>query len=125
MQKTLSLFVLAALTSSAMCWWNDGHIMVARIAYDVLKKNNPSVLNQAQSLLDVLTVKNPSLITSEGDYSFVESATFADDIKPRGFKWQDPWHFVDYPYFDQGGDMETFPKFKLDPQNVTAVIPVI
>ena len=73
---------------------------MARIAYDILKESNPSVLTKAQSVLDVLTDSDPSMTTSEDSYSFVECATFADDIKAHGGKWQDGWHFVDYPYFD-------------------------
>lgn len=36
----------------------------------------------------------------EGNHSFVESATFADYIKDRGFTDQSPWHFIDQPFFD-------------------------
>ena len=36
----------------------------------------------------------------EKDHSFVECATFADDIKEKGFNDQSPWHFVDQPFMD-------------------------
>ena len=40
--------------------------------------------------------------TFEKDYSFVECATFADEIKETGFDDQSHWHFVDEPFFDNG-----------------------
>jgi hypothetical protein len=36
----------------------------------------------------------------EGNHTFVECATFADDIKDKGFSDQSPWHFIDQPFMD-------------------------
>jgi len=36
----------------------------------------------------------------EANHTFVECATFADDIKDKGMSDQSPWHFVDQPFFD-------------------------
>jgi len=58
------------------------------------------------------------MIRSEQNYPFVECATFADQIKETGQKWQNNWHFVDTPYLDQGGDIKDYPKFVYDPNSV-------
>ena len=52
---------------------------------------------------------------SEGNYPFVECGRFADEIKDDPAKngtWQVPWHFINIPYFDQGGNQNDFPNFK-------------
>jgi S1/P1 Nuclease len=68
---------------------------------------------------------NEPLTDGEKDYPFVEAAPFADVIKYKGGGWQSNWHFVDIPYFDQGGNMNDFPDFKLDPKNISEAIPGI
>jgi hypothetical protein len=44
------------------------------------------------------------ITTLEKDHPFVECATFADEIKRKGFDTQAHWHFVDNPFMDQGYD---------------------
>lgn len=46
----------------------------------------------------------PSLTTQEGAHPFTECALFADTIKSMGYSWQSSWHFIDIPYYNQGGD---------------------
>jgi len=42
----------------------------------------------------------------------VECATFADEIKGKGAKWQSGWHFVDTPFVDQPGKtIDDYPDF--------------
>lgn len=61
----------------------------------------------------------------EGEYPFVECATFADEIKAKGGSWQSGWHFIDTPYLDEGGSISDYPQFKFDDNNIGAVIPAI
>jgi hypothetical protein len=61
----------------------------------------------------------------EGDYPFVECATFADEIKAKGGSFQSPWHFVDIPFLDEGGSLDDYPQFKLDDHNITVIVPGI
>jgi hypothetical protein len=52
---------------------------------------------------------------SERDHPFVECGRFADEIRMDPAKngtWQFNWHFVDTPYFDQGGNVNDYPNFK-------------
>lgn len=43
-----------------------------------------------------------SFTTLEKDHPFVESATFADEAKTRGWDDQADWHFVDIPLYESG-----------------------
>lgn len=70
------------------------------MAYDILRSNSPQSLANAESMLEVLSNNDPSITANEGEYPFVECATFADYIKGHGGRWQENWHFVDIPYFD-------------------------
>jgi hypothetical protein len=67
------------------------HIMivyvVAKIGYDVLEAKYPSILKKANTLLAVYGDANPAQVPNEGDYPFVECATFADEIKSHGGSW--------------------------------------
>ena len=40
--------------------------------------------------------------TLESKHPFVESATFADEIKNKGWESQASMHFVDLPFYDEG-----------------------
>lgn len=79
MNKT---FVFGALIITAQAWWDKGHLLVARVAYDILERENPHALEGANEELAIL--KGHSTIQalgSESDYPFVECAVFADTIK--------------------------------------------
>ena len=54
------------------------------------------------------------MTTDEDKHPFTECATFADNIKGEGMSWQSPWHFIDQPYYDMGGDASDFPDFQED-----------
>jgi hypothetical protein len=56
-----------------------GHMIVARIAEDLLQKESPASLQAANSLLTKFT-KNKD----EGKHAFVECATYGDDMKAKG-----------------------------------------
>mmetsp|Transcript_27208 Transcript_27208/g.19607 ORF Transcript_27208/g.19607 Transcript_27208/m.19607 type:complete len:107 (+) Transcript_27208:15-335(+) len=96
MSVLLSLLSLVLLfANSASAWWGTGHIITARIAYDLLKEKEPEVLAEAEKALSGLA----SFITDEKDYPFVECATFADVIKDAGFVDQSHWHYANTPVF--------------------------
>ena len=91
-----NLLLAGALCSSAQAWWNNGHMITARVAYDHLKEHNPEVLRKAEEVLKPIVSMNQH----ELDHSFVESATFADDIKEKGWNDLSPWHYIDKPYVE-------------------------
>lgn len=76
-------------------WWGNGHLIVARIAYDIL---DPVILDKAHSVLAHLA----PYTDMEGSHPFVECATFADEIKGRGWNDQANLHYVNIPFFDEG-----------------------
>jgi hypothetical protein len=63
--------------------------LVARIAFDKLESTSQGqvALAKANSLLKVYSSSNPSMTKLEGNYPFVECATFADEIKAKGGSW--------------------------------------
>lgn len=109
------------LISSTNAFWNTGHLLVARIGYEVLLKESPATLDQVVNLLSVLKQSDPMNTTSENLHPMVECATFADEIKLKNGKYQENWHFIDQPYLDQGGKISDF-NFTFDTHNVTAVM---
>jgi len=78
-------------------------LTVARQAQRILESSNPSALAAAIQVLSSLKQDYPSLTSDEGSHPFTECALFADNIKGMGYSWQSNWHFVDIPYYSQGG----------------------
>ena len=60
-------------------------VIVSRIAYDILEKDSPRVLKQANDILKAMA--GDSQTQNEGDHIFVESSVYADFIKYRGGSW--------------------------------------
>ena len=74
-------------------------------------------------MLDVYSRKNRNKTVKEDKHPFVECSTLADDIKYHGGGWQSNWHFVDLPWFDQGGKPSDYPKYHFHEHNLTLAIP--
>ena len=67
---------------------------------------------------------DPGVIKYEKDHHWVESATFADDIRyTSGGSWNAPYHFIDYPYISEG--VESDYNINPDPKNLTLAIPTL
>jgi len=117
----LLAFTLASLASQAHAWFGKGHLLTARVAYDLLDEDSPDTIEKVEKILDVLKKTGPDWVGKEGDHPMVECATFADDIKGKGGRFQSSWHFVDLPYLDQGGTLKDF-DFKFAAHNITEAI---
>jgi len=110
-----ALVASIGMLGSANAWWGTGHLLVARIAYDLLSKESPDQLAKAEKILGNL---NNSVTSKKEKYHrFVECATYADDFKYHGGFYQKTWHFIDQPYYDQGGGASKYPDFKPDEHN--------
>jgi hypothetical protein len=121
MRLTSITLAAAALVDTTNAWWGTGHLLVARIANDLLMNQSPSQLIATESLLGVLKRNDPSSTQKEGDHPFVECTTFADDIKGKGGSYQAGWHFIDQPFLDEGGKISDY-NFTADSHNVTEAI---
>lgn len=119
--KLALAFTLATMASQVQAWFGKGHLLVARIAYDILDEKSPETIEKVENVLKILQESDPSWTQKEGDHPMVECATFADDIKGKGGAYQSPWHFVDRPYLDQGGQLSDF-NFTIAPHNITEAI---
>lgn len=64
------------------------------------------MIQKAEAMLQPLTYMNQH----EDKHMFVECATFADDIKDKGFSNLSPWHFTDQPFLDEGFNTTVFPE---------------
>lgn len=93
------------------------YILVARRAQELLQSQDYPAYQAALAELAVLKASHPSLTTSENSHPITECATFADDVKGKGYSFQSGWHFIDQPYLDQGGSLDDF-KFTVDTYDV-------
>jgi hypothetical protein len=93
------------------------------MAYDFLMQESPEVVAKVEDLLKVMEGETNTI--SELNHPFVECAAYADYIKMRGGSWQSNWHFVDIPYFDQGGNAKDYPDFQFDEKNISVAVPAL
>ena len=115
---------IATVLGAVSAWWDNGHLLTARIAYDVLEKESPETIEAVNQILMPLRSSDPSWTTSESaEHGVVECATWADEIKSKGGNWQSNWHFVDQPLMPEGKTLDDYPKFKLEEHNVTVIVP--
>jgi len=101
--KTFAVSILAGLIAQAEAFWGTAHLLIARQAQSILEQNNPEVLTAVLNEMKSLQKYHASLMTNEGNNPFTECATWADDIKGKGYDFQSPWHFINTPYYDEEG----------------------
>lgn len=82
---SVAAVAVACLFSSVSAWKYQSHIMVARLAYDILQKENPKALAGAEKILSAMA--GETITNSEDKYPFVECASFADQVKYKGGGW--------------------------------------
>jgi hypothetical protein len=111
----------SCLTDTASAWYGAGHLLVSRVAYEILQKQSPQTITQVESILSVLKTEDPDWTKLEGKHPMVECVTFADDIKFKGGSYQSGWHFIDTPFLDQGGDISDY-NFTLEVHNITEAL---
>jgi S1/P1 Nuclease len=88
--------ILAALAAQALAYSDDGHMYVAKIAYDRLPAAKQKKLDDLVKLL-----KN-----GRAPYNSVSAACWPDDVKHNpAFEGTGDWHFIDMPL--NGGTLPT------------------
>lgn len=122
MMKSLIL-TIATVIPAVTAWWDNAHLLTARIAYDILQTEAPQALAGANEVLAVLKATSdiPAL-TKEKNYPFVECAPFADTIKGQGYSFQSTWHYVNNPYLDESQDISKYDFNDFTAQNVSSVV---
>jgi len=116
------ILVASAIVGSTQAWWGQGHLLVARIAQDILEKTSPETLDAVLDLLKPLKANDAGYTEAEDKHPFVECAVMADNIKYRGGAYQTTWHFVDTPFLDDKQSLADYPLFKPDTFNVTEAL---
>ena len=114
--------IVAALAGVTNAWFDTGHLLVARIGYEILEQEAADKLQQAQNILHELKVNDPSAVSKEGSHPFVECAPWADSFKYHGGFYQKGWHFIDQPFLDEGGTIKDYPQFQGDTHNATEAL---
>jgi hypothetical protein len=114
-----SSIVSLALLGQTNAWWGQGHLLVARVAQEILDQDTVSTVEE---ILSILRKSDPDWTKKEGDHPFVECVTFADDIKYKGGSYQSGWHFIDTPFLDEGGSIDDYPEFHFDNHTVVEAI---
>lgn len=84
MKFLVSLITFVSFLNLTNAWFGTGHLLVARIAHDILRETNPETLESVEILLSVLTKTNSTWTKDENKHPMVECATFADNIKGMG-----------------------------------------
>jgi hypothetical protein len=84
---SVTIAFLAAPLNYAQCWWDEGHMQIAYVAY---KHLDPQVKDRVDVLLR-LNTDYPKWTAGARDeataklYAFVHAATWADDIKTKEY----------------------------------------
>jgi hypothetical protein len=114
-QKRLLAFVVVimvtALPLPASAWNIPGHMLSGAIAYQVLRQENPQIVEQVKSVL----VKHPWYanqwqarlqdvpIADRDIVLFMQAARWADDIRIRDKQYhRRSWHYINWPFKPEG-----------------------
>lgn len=97
--KSLKIaFALLLLINSCFCWWDLGHMLVAKVAQNTLEEENPDAYELANRLTSILNIFSHGKVNN-----FVESACWPDDLKEFALHAMDTWHFIDVPVHIEDG----------------------
>ena len=92
MKKALLILIVIQMfvfTQKTMAWFDEGHMIIASIAWDDL---SPEEQQKANYLISILADADP-------DYSdFIQAATWMDGIKGKGLHYFDGYHFINQYY---------------------------
>lgn len=83
------LCLLSLFRPTLYGWWDEGHMAIAKIAYDRL---TPAAREEATRLIAIFSPFFPDSTT------FITSACWPDDISDRGIRGFSSWHHSSLPY---------------------------
>jgi hypothetical protein len=101
MRNWILSFAIAFLPLTSLSWWDEGHKVVAEIAYRHLDTN-------AKQQVDKLIKTLQSHDGSTHDLYFM--AVWPDKLGASGIKLFKPWHYIDIPFYDNATFKESLPQ---------------
>ncbi len=97
MKNTKTLLICLTILISAQCWWDGGHMLTAEIAKQEILLKSPSLFPMIEYYSTIL---NP--LSNAKSQTFVQAASWPDDIKDDPFNFLDLVHFYDKPWNPDG-----------------------
>lgn len=94
-KSLITMCFWGAVIAPAQAWWETGHMTVAQIAYEEL---SPKARVEAERLIALLDNTEPDVKRRH----FVPASIWMDDIKARGLRAFDQWHYINIPYNPDG-----------------------
>ena len=91
----MGMLCWGSVSAPAQAWWETGHMTVAQLAYDEL---TPAARAEAERLIAVLDPMQPDVNRRH----FVPASIWMDEIKGRGLRTFDEWHYINIPYNPEG-----------------------
>ena len=92
MKGLLILLGFLQLIQVSFCWWDLGHMLVAKVAEITLMKEDPDAFNLGNRIVSILNIFSHGKVNN-----FVESACWSDDLKTFSLHAMDDWHYIDVP----------------------------
>lgn len=89
-KKILIILSYLVLLNYCLCWWDLGHMLVAKIAEITLTQEDPDAFDLGNRIASILNVFSHGKVNN-----FVESACWPDDLKTFSLHAMDDWHFID------------------------------
>lgn len=101
--RILAVF-LVIFAPPAFAWWDAGHEIVAKIAYDRL---TPAAKMQADKCATILARDYPEILV------FSNMATWPDHLRSQKIETFTHWHYINIPFSDDGSPLN----FAIDTDN--------
>eukprot|EP01125_Pyxidicula_operculata_P021989 TRINITY_DN8812_c0_g1_i1.p1 TRINITY_DN8812_c0_g1~~TRINITY_DN8812_c0_g1_i1.p1 ORF type:complete len:368 (-),score=61.40 TRINITY_DN8812_c0_g1_i1:31-1134(-) len=101
---SITLVFVLSFIFQAHAWWNEGHWLVAQIAYNNLNDYTKLNVNKIVSQFSQFTP-----LTTD----FPSSAIWADDLKDASFFGFSAWHYINKPFTPTGFNAPPAPEINL------------
>lgn len=95
LKSLISLSFWGAVVTPVQAWWETGHMTVAQVAYEEL---TPQARQTADRLISLLDMAQPEVERRH----FVPASVWMDEVKARGLRTFDQWHYINIPYNPEG-----------------------
>ena len=82
-------------TTQICAFWEAGHLIIAKIAYDELKQKDPEFLGHIEA--EIMDIRR-FISTSDAGHPFIESSVWADKINGVTHRKSEQMHYIDTPY---------------------------